>query len=167
MSKIYFKGSVVNTCGTIPSVGTQAPNFNLLRNNLSKVTLDNFKGKNIVLNIFPSIDTPTCATSVRTFNKKATEVKDTVVLNISADLPFAQARFCGTEGINNSETLSTFNSSFAKTYGLEILDSALAGLCSRVVLVLNKNHNVIYSEQVNEIANEPNYEAAINSLNYL
>lgn len=167
MAKITFKGNLVNTCGKIPSIGQSAPNFNLLTNSLATVTLNYYKGKNIVLNIFPSLDTPTCATSVRTFNQKATSVNDTVVLNISADLPFAQARFCASEGINNSQTLSTFNTNFAKDYGLQIIDSPLAGLCSRVVIVINKEGNIIYNEQVNEIADEPNYQAALNSLNYM
>ena len=164
--KITFQGNTVNTCGQIINLGETAPNFTLLKNDLSLASLNDYNGKNVVLNIFPSLDTPTCAMSVRAFNSKATSVKDTVVLNISADLPFAQARFCASEGINNSLTLSTFNNSFSKDYNLEIIDSPLAGLCSRVVIVIDKNNKVIYTEQVNEISDEPNYEAAINSLNY-
>lgn len=167
MTKILFKGNEVNTSGNVPSLGSTAPNFSLIKNNLTKVNLDNYKGKNKVLNIFPSLDTPTCAMSVRTFNKKATEVKDTVVLNISADLPFAQSRFCVAEGINNAETLSTFNTNFSKEYGLEIIDGPLSGLCSRVVMVIDKNNKLIYSEQVKELTNEPDYVSAINSLNYM
>ena len=126
--------------------------------------MDTYKGKKKVLNIFPSIDTPTCAMSVRKFNADAAKVANTVIINISADLPFAQKRFCGAEGIANAESLSTFRSSFAKDYKLEIIDGPLAGLCSRCVIVVDENNSVIYSEQVSEIASEPNYEAALASL---
>ncbi|MBF0360905.1 MAG: thiol peroxidase [Oligoflexia bacterium] len=165
MSKITLQGNPVNTRGTLPAIGVVAPDFNLVKTDLSEVDLKSFGAKKKVLNIFPSLDTPTCAMSVRRFNKEATDLNNVVVLNISADLPFAQKRFCGSEGINNSETLSSFRSTFAKDYNLDILDSPLAGLCSRVVLILNENNKVIYSEQVSEITNGPNYEKALEALN--
>ena len=128
MATITLKGNPVHTAGQLPAVGTIATDFKLVRNNLSEVSLSDFSGKNKILNIFPSVDTGTCATSVRKFNQEAASLKNTVVLNISADLPFAQARFCGAEGIQNCETLSSFRSSFGKDYGLQMTDSALAGL---------------------------------------
>ncbi|MFZ4714983.1 MAG: thiol peroxidase [Bacteriovoracaceae bacterium] len=164
MASITLKGNVIKTFGDIPKKGDKAPNFKLTKNDLSEVTLENFLGKRKVLNIFPSVDTPTCAMSVRKFNADAAKASNTVIINISADLPFAQKRFCGAEGISNAETLSTFRNSFAKDYKLEILDGPLAGLCSRCVLVLDENNNVIYSEQVPEIASEPNYDAALAAL---
>lgn len=163
MAKITLKGNEINTNGTVATSGS-AGAFTLVKTDLSEVTLETYAGKRKVLNIFPSLDTPTCATSVRTFNKEAADLPNTVVLNISADLPFAQARFCGAEGINNAEALSTFRSSFAKDYGLEIVDGPLAGLCSRVVIVLDENNNVLYSEQVGEIVDEPNYANALKAL---
>lgn len=164
MAKITLKGNPVNTSGQLPNVGTVAPQFKLVRGDLSEVALENYAGKRKVLNIFPSVDTGTCATSVRTFNKQASDLRNTVVLNISADLPFAQSRFCGAEGIKSVETLSSFRSSFAKDYGLLIQDGPLAGLCSRAVIVLDENNKVLYNEQVSEIVNEPNYAAALQSL---
>jgi thiol peroxidase len=135
-----------------------------VRTDLSEITLESYAGKRKVLNIFPSIDTSVCATSVRKFNQDAAGLSNTVVLNVSADLPFAQARFCGAEGIKNAEAASTFRSSFAKDYGLQITDGPLAGLCSRAVVVLNEKDQVIYIEQVPEIAQEPNYASALQSL---
>jgi thiol peroxidase len=164
MAQITLKGSPVNTTGEIPAVGSQAPSFTLVATDLSEVTLETFSGKRKVLNIFPSVDTPTCATSVRTFNEKAAGLDNTVVLNVSADLPFALARFCGAEGIENTDSASTFRSSFADDYGLRISDSVLAGLCSRVLIVLNEENKVLYSQQVSEIADEPNYTDALSSL---
>lgn len=164
MSKITLKGNPVNTKGTLPALNSTAQNFKLVKTDLAEVTLENYTGKRKVLNIFPSIDTPTCATSVRKFNKEATDLQNTVVLNISADLPFAQKRFCGAEGINNTETLSTFRSTFAKDYNLEIIDSPLAGLCSRAVIILDEKNKVIYTEQVSEIGNEPDYAKALKAL---
>jgi thiol peroxidase len=134
---------------------------------LSDVGLSAFAGKKKVLNIFPSIDTGTCAMSVRHFNRDAANVKNTVILNISSDLPFAQKRFCGAEGINSAETLSTFRSSFSADYGLEIKDGPMMGLCSRVVIVLDEQNKVLYTEQVSDIVNEPNYDAALKALNNL
>lgn len=164
MSTITLKGNQIHTSGTLPALGSQAPDFKLTRVDLSDATLATYAGKRKVLNIFPSIDTPTCATSVRKFNAEAAKLASTVVLNISADLPFAQKRFCGAEGIQNAETASTFRSSFAKDYELQITDGPLAGLCSRVVLVLDEKNKVLHAEQVGEIASEPNYEAAIQTL---
>ena len=172
MSKILFKmasitlgGNPINTSGELPKVGSKAPEFQLVKNDLSTTSLADFAGSNLVLNIFPSIDTGTCATSVRTFNAKASALKNTKVLCISRDLPFAQKRFCGAEGLENVINLSDFNTgNFGKAYGLEITDSVLAGLHSRVIVVLDENGTVKYTEQVPEIADEPNYELALASL---
>jgi thiol peroxidase len=165
MSQITLKGTPFNTVGDLPKVGTTAPDFKLTKIDLSEATLSSYIGKRKVLNIFPSIDTPTCATSVRKFNEKAAALKNTVVLCISADLPFAQKRFCGAEGIASVESLSTFRSTFGKDYKVEMADSPLRGLCSRAVVVLDENNKVLHVEQVSEIANEPNYESALASLN--
>lgn len=164
MAQITLKGGAVHTSGDLPAIGTTVKDFKLVRNNLSEVSLNDFSGKKKVLNIFPSVDTPTCAASVRHFNQDAAKMNDTVVLNISADLPFAQARFCGAEGIKNCETLSTFRSTFGKDYGVTIADSPLAGLLSRAVIVLSADNKVLYAEQVAEIANEPNYEKALKTI---
>ena len=172
MSKILFKmasitlgGNPINTSGELPKVGSKAPEFQLIKNDLSIASLADFAGSNLVLNIFPSIDTGTCATSVRTFNAKASALENTKVLCISRDLPFAQKRFCGAEGLENVVNLSDFNTgNFGKAYGLEITDSVLAGLHSRVIVVLDENGTVKYTEQVPEIADEPNYELALASL---
>lgn len=164
MATITFKGSPVHTTGELPKQGSQAPDFKLVRSDLSEATLATYAGKKKVLNVFPSIDTGTCAMSVRQFNKVASDLNNVAVLNISADLPFAQKRFCGAEGIQNSEALSTFRGTFAKDYGLQLQDSPLAGLCSRAVIVLDENNKVLYTEQVAEIANEPNYEKALKAL---
>ena len=162
MASITLGGNPINTTGNLPQVGTMAPEFELVKNDLSTVSLSDYKGSRIVLNIFPSIDTGTCATSVRSFNAKASSLTNTKVLCISRDLPFAQKRFCGAEGLENVENLSDFkDGSFGKNYGLEITDSVLASLHSRVVIVLDENGVVKYTEQVPEIANEPNYEAAL------
>jgi len=165
MATITLGGNAVNTSGELPKVGSKAPNFQLLKNDLSVATLADFAGSKLVLNIFPSVDTGTCATSVRTFNAKASSLENTKVLCISRDLPFAQKRFCGAEGLENVINLSDFKTgSFGKDYGLEITDSVLAGLHSRVIVVLDENGTVKYTEQVPEIADEPNYEAALASL---
>jgi thiol peroxidase len=162
MASITLGGNAINTSGSLPQVGTNAPEFQLVKSDLSVVSLADYKGSRVVLNIFPSIDTGTCATSVRTFNAKASELDNTKVLCISRDLPFAQKRFCGAEGLENVENLSDFkDGSFGKNYGLEITDSVLAGLHSRVVIVLDENGVIKYSEQVPEIADEPNYENAL------
>ena len=165
MATITLGGNPINTNGTLPTIGTMAPDFKLIANDLSTVTLADFAGKTLVLNIFPSVDTGTCATSVRKFNEKASDLTNTKVLCISRDLPFAQKRFCGAEGLDNVINLSDFkDGSFGKDYGLEMTDGALSGLHSRVVLIIDANQKLIYSEQVPEIADEPNYEAALNAL---
>ncbi|HQE34631.1 MAG TPA: thiol peroxidase, partial [Flavobacterium alvei] len=152
----------IHTSGELPKVGTKLADFKLVKNDLTIATLSDFAGTNLVLNIFPSIDTGTCATSVRTFNVSAAKLENTKVLCISRDLPFAQKRFCGAEGIENVVNLSDFNDgSFGKTNGLEIADGVLAGLHSRCIIVVDASGSVLYTEQVPEIANEPNYEAAL------
>lgn len=161
MANIKFKGNLARTSGALPEVGSKAPNFKLTKNDLSEASLENYTGKYKVLNIFPSIDTPTCASSVRKFNVEAAKTPNTVVLNISMDLPFAQKRFCGAEGITNVETLSAFRSSFGRDYGLLMADTPLAGLFSRAVIVISADDQVLYTEQVAEIGSEPNYEAAL------
>lgn len=165
MAQITLGGNPVNTIGNLPATGTKAPNFELVKSDLSTVSLEDFKGSKLVLNIFPSIDTGTCATSVRKFNEKAAGIENTKVLCISRDLPFAQARFCGAEGLDNVITLSDFKEGkFGNDYGLTITDSPLAGLHSRVVIVINEEGNVVYTEQVNEIKDEPDYDKALAAL---
>ncbi len=165
MAKITLKGNAIQTIGELPAKGTKAPDFELVKNDLSTVSLKDFAGSRLVLNIFPSLDTGTCAASVRQFNKLAAGLKKTKVLCISRDLPFAQARFCGTEGIENAITLSDFASGqFGKDYQLLISTGPLANLLSRSVVVLDENHMVIYTQQVPEIVDEPNYDAALASL---
>ena len=165
MATVTLGGNPIHTNGELPKTGSKAPDFKLVNTDLSIASLADFAGSKVVLNIFPSIDTGTCATSVRTFNAKASALSNTKVLCISRDLPFAQKRFCGAEGLENVINLSDFNTgSFGKTYGLEITDSVLTGLHSRVVIVLDENGVVKYTEQVPEIADEPNYESAIAAL---
>lgn len=162
MAKITLKGNPVNTIAEIPKTGTQAPDFKLVGNDLSEKTMNDYKGNKLVLNIFPSLDTPTCAASVRKFNEEAAKLENTKVLCISKDLPFAQSRFCGAEGIKNVETLSDFrDGSFGKDYGVEIADGPLAGLESRAVVILDENGKVIYTQQVPEIVDEPDYDKAL------
>jgi thioredoxin-dependent peroxiredoxin len=165
MASITLGGNAINTSGSLPQVGAAAPDFKLVKNDLSVASLSDYKGSKVVLNIFPSIDTGTCAASVRKFNETASKLTNTKVLCISRDLPFAQKRFCGAEGIENVENLSDFkDGSFGKNYGLDIVDSVLAGLHSRVVIVLDEKGVVKYAQQVPEIADEPNYDAALASL---
>ena len=165
MGKTALQGAPVNINGDLPETGSMAPSFTLIKSDLSEVSIKNFAGKNIVLNIFPSIDTPVCATSVRTFNKQAAEFEHTVVLCVSKDLPFAQARFCGAEGLDNVITLSDFRSGkFGIDYGIEMADSPLAGLLGRAIVVIDKSGKVQYTELVPEIAQEPDYDAALNSI---
>lgn len=165
MATITLKGNPFQTSGELPLKGQKAPDFNLTKNDLSQVSLKDFAGQKLVLNIFPSLDTGTCAASVRSFNKAASELQNTKVLCISRDLPFAQARFCGTEGIQNAITLSDFaTGEFGRTYGLEISNGPLAHLHSRVVIALDENHTVIYSQQVPEIVDEPDYSAALTAV---
>ncbi|WP_296682157.1 thiol peroxidase [Flavobacterium sp.] len=162
MSTITLGGNPVHTSGELPKIGTQLADFKLVKNDLSIATLADFSGKRVILTIFPSIDTGTCAASVRKFNETAANLTNTVVLCISRDLPFAQKRFCGAEGIENVVNLSDFkDGSFGKTNGLEITDGVLAGLHSRAVIVIDEKGVVLHTEQVQEIANEPNYEAAL------
>ncbi len=166
MASITLKGNTIHTSGNLTNTGDKAPDFKLTANDLSTKTLADFSGKKIILNIFPSIDTGTCAASVRNFNKEAATLNNTMVLCISRDLPFAQARFCGAEGIENVQTLSDFaTGSFGKDYGLEIIDGPLAHLHSRAVVVLDENGTIVYSEQVSEIVDEPNYENALKAIN--
>ncbi|HLT51219.1 MAG TPA: thiol peroxidase [Arenibacter sp.] len=165
MAIVTLKGNPINTIGTLPAVGSDAPEFSMTKGDLSSASLSDYRGKNIVMNIFPSIDTGTCAQSVREFNKEAAELDNTTVLCISKDLPFAQGRFCGAEGIENVEMLSDFkDGNFGKAYNLTFTDGPLAPLLSRSVVVVNENGKVIYTEQVQETANEPNYKAALQSL---
>ena len=162
MTTITLGGTPISTIGDIPKNGTKAPDFQLTATDLSKKSLSDFHGFTLLLNIFPSVDTGTCATSVRSFNKSAADMENTKVLCISRDLPFAQNRFCGAEGIENIIMLSDFaDGNFGKTYGLEISDSAFANLHSRAVIVINLEGNISYTEQVSEIASEPDYEAVL------
>lgn len=165
MATITLKGNEIHTSGTLPTVGNNAPDFKLTTNSLGAVSLADYKGSRVVLNIFPSIDTGICAASVRNFNKLASSMDNTKVLCISRDLPFAQARFCGAEGIEDVITLSDFNTgAFGKDYGLEITDGPMAGLHSRAIIVLDENGKIKYNEQVPEIVQEPDYTAALASL---
>ncbi|SHF51251.1 thiol peroxidase (atypical 2-Cys peroxiredoxin) [Salegentibacter echinorum] len=165
MSQITLKGEKINTYGSLPEKGERAPHFELIKSDLSTATLNDFKGKRVILNIFPSIDTGVCATSVRKFNERATELKNTAVLCISRDLPFAQKRFVNDEGLNNIMNLSDFRDrNFGKDYGLEIIDGPFEGLLSRVVIVLDEEGNVIHSQQVPEIGEEPDYLSALKTL---
>ncbi|QLB20851.1 lipid hydroperoxide peroxidase [Vespertiliibacter pulmonis] len=162
MTQITLGGTPIEVVGNFPAQNTTVENFTLVNKDLGEVSLADFAGKRKILNIFPSIDTGICATSVRTFNQKVAELNNTTVLCISADLPFAQARFCGAEGIENVVTLSTFrNHTFPKAVGVEIATGPLAGLTARAVIVLDENNKVLHSELVPEIKQEPNYEAAL------
>jgi len=164
MAEVTLGGNPVHTSGELPAVGSAAPAFDLVGAGLSAIDLSEFAGQNLVLNIFPSIDTPTCATSVRTFNERAAALDDTVVLCVSADLPFAQSRFCGAEGIENVKVGSTFRSSFGEDYGVNLIDGPLAGVLARAVVVVGKDGEVKHTELVPEIAKEPDYDAAIAAL---
>ena len=165
MASITLKGNPVKTVGELPAVGAKAPAFTAVKNDLSACTLADLAGKKVVLNIFPSIDTGVCATSTRRFNEAAGKLENTVVVCVSADLPFALGRFCGAEGLKDVVTVSIFrNPEFGKDYGVTIADGALAGLLSRAVVVVDESGNVAYTEQVPEITQEPNYEAALDAL---
>ena len=165
MTEVTLRGNPIQVDGDFPQPGQQAPAFRLVGRDLADVELSAFAGKRKVLNIFPSIDTPTCATSVRKFNTQASALDNTVVLCISADLPFAQSRFCGAEGLENVVNLSTLRgSAFLKDYGVAITSGPLAGLTARAVVVLDANDKVLHSELVSEIGSEPNYDAAIAAL---
>ena len=165
MATITLGGDPINTNGNLPLIGTKAPDFSLTNTDLSVSKLSDFAGSNLVLNIFPSVDTGTCAASVRKFNEEASKLDNTKVLCISRDLPFAQKRFCGAEGLENVVSLSDFkDGSFGKNYGLEITDSVFAGLHSRVVIIIDANGIIKYTQQVPEIADEPDYQLALASL---
>jgi len=164
MAEITFRGNPIHTVGDLPAVGTAAPGFTVTGSDLGDVSLGDFAGQNLVISIFPSVDTQVCATSVRTFNERAAALEGTTVLNVSADLPFALGRFCGAEGIENVKTASTFRSEFGDTYGVTIGEGALAGLMSRAVVVVNGVGVVTYTEQVPEIGQEPDYDAALAAL---
>ncbi|MFH1153773.1 MAG: thiol peroxidase [Pseudomonadota bacterium] len=162
MAQITLRGNPIHTIGDLPATGTTAPGFTLTGTDLADVTLKKFSGKRVVLNIFPSIDTPVCANSTRRFNTVAGEADNTVVLCISGDLPFAHKRFCEIEGLNNVVPLSVFRSpGFGKDYGVAIVDGPLTGLLSRAVIILDGQGRVVYSQQVPEIGQEPDYEAAL------
>ncbi|ABC28461.1 Peroxiredoxin [Hahella chejuensis KCTC 2396] len=165
MASITLKGNPVETKGDLPAVGSSAPDFTLVKPDLSEATLKDYAGKRLVLNIFPSVDTPTCATSVRMFNEKASKKDNTAVLCVSADLPFAMARFCGAEGLQNVDNGSVFrNAEFGDRYGVTVMTGPLKGLLSRAVVVIDESGKVLHTEQVAEIADEPNYEAALAAL---
>ena len=165
MAQITLQGNPINTSGSLPEIGSTAKYFNIVSTDLSVKSLKDFKGKNLILNIFPSVDTGTCATSVRSFNKTAASLENTSVICISRDLPFAQGRFCGAEGIENVIMLSDFRTGqFGKDYGLDIIDGPLTGINSRSIVIINPEGKVIYTEQVAETTEEPNYDKALASL---
>lgn len=165
MSNVTLAGNPIKVGGTFPAKGSQAPDFTLTTGELGQATLASHAGKRKILNIFPSVDTGVCAASVRRFNQDAAKLANTVVLCISADLPFAQARFCGAEGLDNVVMLSSFrNPEFRSAYGVDIQDGPLAGLCARAVVVLDENDRVLHSERVPEIKQEPDYAAALAAL---
>lgn len=165
MAQINFKGKTVTTYGHLPEKGEKAPHFELLKPDLSVATLQDYKGKRVIMNIFPSIDTSVCATSVNNFNEKVGEMDNVVVLNISRDLPFALERFKNENSVDKAINLSDFRErNFGKDYGLEMIDGPLEGLLSRVVIVLDENSHILYSEQVQEIGEEPNYLEALKNL---
>jgi len=165
MATITLRGNPVQTSGELPGKGGKAPEFKLVNPSLKDVTLADFSGKRKILNIYPSVDTPVCATSTRKFNEKASGLTDTVVICISADLPFAFSRFCGAEGLKEVQTLSTMRSpEFMKAYGVRLETGPMAGLCARAIVVLDKDNKVLHTEMVKEIAQEPDYEAALKAL---
>ncbi|GAA3700967.1 thiol peroxidase [Zhihengliuella alba] len=164
MTDITFQGSPVSTVGELPAVGAKAPEFTLVGTDLSEVSSADFEGQRVLLNIFPSVDTGVCAASVREFNKHAAGLENTAVVCVSADLPFAQGRFCGAEGIENVIAASSFRSSFAEDFGTAMVDGPLAGLHSRAVVVIDADGTVAYSQRVTEITEEPDYDAAVAAL---
>lgn len=165
MAQITLKGNPINTCGDLPTVGSKAPDFSLTKSDLSDVSLKDFAGKKKILNIVPSLDTPVCQTSLRQFNEKAADAGENVILTISRDLPFAQKRFCETEGIDKVIAAAEMrNRDFGKAYGVEITDGPLAGVLARAIVVIDESDSVSYCELVPEIAQEPNYDAAIAAL---
>lgn len=165
METVYFQGTPCHTCGNVPSVGEVAPAFELVSKDLKEVRKSDFEGKKIVLNVFPSLDTPVCAASVRRFNKDAAELKDTVVICVSKDLPFAMSRFCAANDIENVVVASAFREPmFDEKYGLLLVDGPLKGLLARAVIIIDKDGKVAYREIVDEITNEPDYDAALKML---
>lgn len=164
MATLHFQNKPIHTNGELPLVGSKAPDFKLVNRKLKDVSLADFSGKRKILSIVPSLDTPTCATSTRKFNEKASKLNNTAVLVISADLPFAQVRFCEIEGLKNVSALSCFRSTFAEDYGVKLTDSLLAGLTARALLVLDENDTVLFSQLVSEIADEPDYAGALAAL---
>jgi thiol peroxidase len=164
MATVTLKGNPFNTNGNLPVVGSKAPAFTLVKTDLSEVSASDLAGKRVVLNIFPSVDTPTCAQSVRTFNVQASELENTVVICASHDLPFALARFCGAEGLDKVIPASAFRSSFANDFGVKLVDGPLTGLTARAVVVLDTDGKVLHTELVSEVAHEPNYDAALKVL---
>lgn len=165
MALVKLKGNEIHTSGSLPEVGSVAPDFKGVKGNLTELSLSDLNGKRVILNVFPSLDTSVCAASVRRFNKEAASLKNTVVLAVSKDLPFAHERFCTTEGIENVITLSAFRCScFEDKYGMLLIDGPLSGLLARGVIVIDEASKVVYTELVPEITTEPNYEAALASL---
>lgn len=165
METVFFKGTPCHTYGTLPAAGDKAPCFTLVDSDLNEIRCSDYRGKRIVLNIFPSLDTPVCAASVRRFNAEAASLPNTAVICVSMDLPFAAKRFCTAEGIDGLTVASAFRSPmFCEKYGIEIVDGPLAGLLARAVIILDEDRKVIYSQLVEEITNEPDYEAAISVL---
>jgi thiol peroxidase len=165
MAQITLQGNKINTNGTLPAVGSKAPDFKLVKTDLSETSLQDYKGKRVVLNIFPSLDTSVCATSVRKFNAEVSKLENTVVLCISKDLPFAHSRFCTTEGLNNVIPASEFrDNAFSDAYKVRIIDGPLAGLHARAVVVINEDGDIVYTELVPEIAQEPDYNSAVKAL---
>ncbi len=164
MATITLKGEPVETAGELPSPGAAAPDFDLVSTDLGSITRSGLSGKRVILNIFPSVDTPVCASSIRRFNEAAASLDNTTVVCVSKDLPFAQARFCGAEGIDNVVSGSDFRGSFGRDYGVEITTGALSGLLSRAIVVLDEAGKVVHSQQVPEIAEEPDYDAALSAL---
>jgi thiol peroxidase len=164
MAQTSFGGTPVNTVGNLPAPGQTLPSFTLTGSTLSEFGNTDVAGTRVVFNIFPSVDTPTCAASVRKFNELAANLDNTVVYCVSADLPFAQGRFCGSEGLENVKNASSFRSDFGKTFGVGLNEGAFAGLLARAVVVADENGKVLHTELVSDIANEPNYDAAINAL---
>lgn len=164
MATVTLRGNPINTSGDLPAVGSKAPDFSVTGSDLGDITLESFAGKNLILNIYPSVDTPTCAASTRAFNERAGGRDDTVVLCVSQDLPFAFSRFCGAEGIENVKTGSAFRSSFLDDYGVRLVDGPLRGLAARAVVIVNGDGDVTYTELVPEIAQEPDYESALAAL---
>lgn len=167
MSQVTLHGNPVNTSGQLPELQSQAPAFDLINSSMESKKLADYKNQVVLLNIVPSVDTPTCATSTREFNKRASEINNVKIITVSKDLPFALGRFCGAEGINDIETLSSFRSDFGQQYGVDLVDSALAGVHTRAVVIIDTAGKVAYTELVGEIADEPDYNQAFEKLKAL